>query len=169
MKYMLLKKPIFAVIFVIVVSASVLYEEITVPQETQGKILKVYDGDTITILNNNNEKIRIRLFGLDAPESNQSFGNISTKNLQTLCPIDSIANVKIKDKDKYGRIVGIVFCDGVNVNANQVKNGFAWAYSEYAYRYIPLEMLARIKKKGLWSESNPIKPSDFRKYKKGKK
>lgn len=168
MKYMLLKKSIFAVIFVIVVSASVLYEEITVPQETQGKILKVYDGDTITILNNNNEKIRIRLFGLDAPESNQSFGNISTKNLQTLCPIDSIANVKIKDKDKYGRIVGIVFCDGVNVNANQVKNGFAWAYSEYAYRYIPLEMLARIQKKGLWSESNPIKPSDFRKKQKRK-
>lgn len=163
------KNPIFAIIFVVIVSVCVLYEEMTPPQEIQGKILKVYDGDTITILNNDNEKLRIRLFGLDAPESNQSFGNISTQNLQVLCPVDTLANIKIKDKDKYGRIVGIVFCDGVNANANQVKNGFAWAYSEYAYRYIPLEMLARIQKKGLWSEPNPVKPSDFRKNEKGKK
>ena len=165
LKYMI-RNPIFAVAFVGIVSIMVLCEEMTPPQETQGKIIKVYDGDTITILSNNNENIRIRLFGLDAPESNQSFGNISTQNLQNLCPVDSIANIKIKDKDKYGRIVGIVFCGKVNVNANQVKNGFAWAYAEYSYRYIPLEMLARIQKKGLWIEPNPIKPSDFRKRQK---
>ncbi|MGX3043749.1 thermonuclease family protein [Helicobacter sp. T3_23-1056] len=162
MKY-ILKKPLFAIVFVVIVFVLAFYEETTPPQEMQGKILKVYDGDTITILSNNNEQLRIRLFGLDAPESKQNFGNISTQNLQALCPVDSLANIKIKDKDKYGRIVAIVFCNGVNANVNQVKNGFAWAYAEYSYRYIPLEMLARIQKKGLWSEPNPVKPSDFRK------
>ncbi len=128
----------------------------------EGKIIKIYDGDTITILQDK-EKLKIRLYGIDAPESNQSFGNESRENLLKLCPLNETAIIKVKDKDKYNRIVGILFCNDINANANQVENGFAWAYKEYSNAYILLEMKAKLESKGLWSEKNPIKPSDFRK------
>lgn len=131
-------------------------------KEEQGNIIKVYDGDTLTILHNG-EKIKVRLYGIDAPESNQNYGKEATSHLLTLCPIGSNATLKIKDKDKYNRIVGIVFCNGIDVNANQVENGLAWAYKEYSLAYVHLEIQARLAHKGLWSEENPIKPSIYRK------
>lgn len=110
-----------------------------------------------------NQKLRIRLYGIDAPETKQSFGKQATENLLKLCPIGSQAQLKIKERDKYKRIVGIVFCGGMDVNANQVENGFAWAYKEYSLAYLHLEMKARLHSRGLWSETSPMKPSDFRK------
>ena len=127
-----------------------------------GKIIKVADGDTLTLLYNK-EKLKIRFYGIDAPESKQSFGKASKDNLLKLCPLHSQATIKIKDKDKYNRIVGIVFCNGIDVNANQVENGLAWAYKEYSLAYVHLEIQARLAHKGLWSEENPIKPSIYRK------
>lgn len=131
-------------------------------KEVQGNIIKVYDGDTLTILHNG-EKFKVRLYGIDAPESNQSYGKEATSHLLTLCPIGSNATLKIKDKDKYNRIVAIVFCNDIDVNANLVENGFAWAYKEYSNAYTHLEIKARLAHKGLWKDSNPIKPSVFRK------
>ena len=130
-------------------------------------MIKVYDGDTITLLHNN-ENLKIRLYGIDAPESNQSYGKESQENLLNLCPLDSQATLKIKDKDKYGRIVGIVQCEGIDVNAKLVENGFAWAYREYSNAYTHLEIKARAEKRGLWKQNNPVKPSEFRKNQKEK-
>lgn len=134
-------------------------------KEVQGSIIKVYDGDTLTILHNG-EKFKVRLYGIDAPESNQSYGKEATSHLLTLCPIGSNATLKIKDRDKYNRIVAIVFCNDIDVNANLVENGFAWAYKEYSNAYTHLEIKARLTHKGLWKDSNPIKPSVFRKQEK---
>lgn len=134
-------------------------------KEVQGSIIKVYDGDTLTILHNG-EKFKVRLYGIDTPESNQSYGKEATSHLLTLCPIGSNATLKIKDKDKYNRIVAIVFCNDIDVNANLVENGFAWAYKEYSNAYTHLEIKARLAHKGLWKDSNPIKPSVFRKQEK---
>ena len=66
------------------------------------------------------------------------------------------------DKDKYKRVVGIVYCDEVNTNEKLVENGFAWAYREYSSNYISLENKARKNHLALWSEANQIKPSEFR-------
>ncbi|BDB64839.1 hypothetical protein T36_1296 [Helicobacter cinaedi] len=131
-------------------------------KEITGKIVKVADGDTLTLLHNG-ENLKIRFYGIDAPKSQQSFGKESKNNLLKLCPLNSTAKIKIKDKDKYQRIVGIVFCNNVDVNAKQVEDGYAWAYREYSLAYLHLEIQARAKSKGLWSEENPIKPSNFRK------
>lgn len=132
----------------------------------QGQIIKVYDGDTITIKSTQNKVHRIRLYGLDAPESFQDFGKESGEYLLKLCPINSKTTIQIKDIDKYKRIVGIVYCKGVEVNSNLVKNGYAWAYAEYSLSYIPLEMYARIRQLGLWKQKNPIRPSTYRKVEK---
>lgn len=134
-------------------------------QELDAVVLKVSDGDTLALLTNN-EKLKVRLFGIDAPESKQSYGDQSRANLLALCPIRSLARVKIKDRDKYGRIVGIVFCNGMDVNAKQVQEGLAWAYKEYSLAYLHLEIQARFQSRGLWSESSPIKPSLYRKQNK---
>ncbi|TLD86281.1 thermonuclease family protein [Helicobacter sp. MIT 03-1614] len=134
----------------------------TLSKEISGKVIKIYDGDTITLLHDN-KRLKIRLYGIDAPESNQNYGRESQENLLNLCPLDSQATLKIKDKDKYGRIVAIVLCNDINVNAEQVKNGYAWAYREYSNAYTHLEIKARVEKKGLWRQKNPVKPSEFRK------
>lgn len=130
-------------------------------KEIQGEIIKVYDGDTITLFENQ-EKVKIRLYGLDAPELNQSFGKEAREYLLNLCPLRSQAKIKIMDKDKYKRVVGIVYCNAINVNEKLVENGFAWAYREYSNDYVALEKEARKNTRGLWSEANPIKPSEFR-------
>lgn len=139
----------------------------TLSREISGEVMKVYDGDTITLLHDN-KRLKIRLYGIDAPESNQSYGKESQENLLSLCPLRSQATLKIKDKDKYGRIIAIVLCNGIDVNAEQVKNGYAWAYEEYSFAYVANQVIARANRLGLWSEKNPIKPSDFRKQHKEK-
>ena len=131
-------------------------------KDITGKIVKITDGDTLTLLHNG-EKLKIRFYGIDAPESKQSFGKQSKENLTKLCPLNSQAKIKIKQKDKYNRIVGIVFCNDIDINAKQVQDGYAWAYREYSLAYLHLEFQARIEAKGLWSEDNPIKPSIYRK------
>ena len=141
----------------------------------EGEIIKVYDGDTIT-LRTQGKQHKIRLYGLDAPEIAQSFGKESREYLLGL-PLQAKAQVKIKDSDKYGRIVGIVLCPDTNpnnpaskstnknyidVNAALVKHGYAWAYEDYTKAYVPLELYARVHKLGLWAQSNPIRPSVYR-------
>ncbi|WP_394996130.1 thermonuclease family protein [uncultured Helicobacter sp.] len=133
----------------------------------QGKIIKVYDGDTITLYANHT-KYKIRLYGIDAPELNQNFGKQSQENLQSMCEIGNEAIVEIKNKDRYNRLVGILSCDGINANKKQLESGYAWAYTEYIsniqekLEYNSLQKKAKDLKLGLWSEKNPIKPSEFR-------
>ena len=50
----------------------------------QGKVVKVADGDTVTIMDDSGKKHRIRLAGIDAPENNQSYGDVSTQGLVEL-------------------------------------------------------------------------------------
>lgn len=129
----------------------------------EGRIVKIYDGDTITIQDSKDKIYKIRFYGIDAPELKQNFGRESRENLVNLCPLDSLAKIEVKDIDRYNRIVGIVFCNGIDSNAKQVESGFAWAYTEYSKEYQHLEAEARKEFKGLWSEHKPIKPSDYRK------
>ena len=76
-----------------------------------GKVVKVADGDTITVLDNTNTHHRIRLQGIDAPEKGQPFGNASRKHLASLVAGKEVT-VKWNKRDRYRRIVGFVFVDG---------------------------------------------------------
>ena len=94
-----------------------------------GKVVKVADSATVTILDNNTQH-KIRLQGIDAPERKQLFGNASRKHLATLVTGKEIT-VKWDNRDRYGRIVGFVIVDGQDVNLAQVKAGMAWFYRYY--------------------------------------
>lgn len=128
-----------------------------------GQATKISDGDTIT-LEQQGVKYRIRFYGIDAPESSQIYG---AKSRLTLEKIIKGKDLKIvcKDKDRYGRIVGQVFCAEQDVNLAMLKLGAAWFYEQYARAndaYRQAEAQAKREKIGLWSQPNPQNPSAYR-------
>jgi micrococcal nuclease len=127
-----------------------------------GKVVRVTDGDTITILTDKKEQIKIRLDGIDAPETKQAYGDASRKNLADICAGES-ATVKDKGQDRYKRTLGVVYCKNTNANEKQVKDGLAWAYVKYGRQYVELEKEARNSKAGLWADNNPTPPWEWRK------
>ncbi len=138
-------------------------------EELIAKVIKVSDGDTITVLDNNNQKHKIRLKGIDAPESQQTYGDISTQSLVELV-YDKEVVVSWDKKDKYYRILGKVIVDGRDANYEQLKKGLAWYYKQYEKdlndedkkKYSEAEEWARNYTEGLWADSNSIPPWEFR-------
>ncbi len=134
-----------------------------------GKVVKVADGDSITVLDNTNTQHRIRFQGIDAPERKQPFGNASRKHLASLVAGNTVT-VKWAKRDRYRRIVGFVIVDGQDVNLAQVKAGMAWFYQYYQKElsaenrklYAQAEDEARAIKKGLWQDKNPMPPWEWR-------
>ncbi|TXE78893.1 nuclease [Campylobacter peloridis] len=127
----------------------------------QSKVDKIIDGDTIEVFLND-DKIKVRLFGIDAPEKDQAYGDLSAKFLSAII-LNKEITLNIKDEDKYGRILAIVYLNDKDINQVMVKNGFAWAYEHYSDLYINDQNYAQENKKGLWEDINPIKPYIWRK------
>ena len=128
-----------------------------------GRVVKVSDGDTLTVLVNKSQ-LRVRLDSIDAPESGQAFGKRSTQSLAQLCAGKN-AQVAERGKDRYGRTIGVVTCAGVEANSEQVRRGMAWVFVKYAAAGSPLyglEGSARSRRAGLWSEVRPVAPWDWR-------
>lgn len=81
------------------------YEPTWKPQTITGKVIGVSDGDTITILDSGNRQHKIRLEGIDAPESNQAFGSRAKQSLSDLV-FGKTVTVTSRKKDRYGRVLG---------------------------------------------------------------
>lgn len=128
-----------------------------------GRVVKITDGDTITILTSQKEQVKVRLHAIDAPEKKQAFGEASRKNLAKYCSNEN-AHIKETGKDRYGRTLGVVYCRGIDVNRQQVMDGYAWAFTKYSNDYINEHIEAKRAKRGLWVEE-AIEPSLFRKKK----
>lgn len=111
-------------------------------------------------------KYRIRLRGIDAPESSMPFGKEAKEELVKLVQGKSL-RVLVYDEDRYGRCVGDVFCNGTFVQEVLLKKGLAWHYTAYDQRpeLANWEKSARKKRVGLWSSSNPQEPWEWRKDK----
>ena len=136
------------------------------PMPFTGKVVKVADGDTITVLFDKTQH-RIRLAGIDAPESKQAFG---TRARQALADKVFGKEVKVvwKKRDKYKRILGNIYLDGRWVNKEMVAEGWAWHYRYFSSdrELAKAEAAAKEAKKGLWADADPIPPWEFRKMKK---
>jgi endonuclease YncB( thermonuclease family) len=128
-----------------------------------GRVVKVSDGDTVTLLIDNRQ-IKVRLDAIDAPEMKQAFGRRSQQSLAEMCAAKT-ARVIDRGLDRYGRTVGVVVCDGVDANSEQVRRGMAWVYERYAPRNSPLYGMqgeARTTRRGLWADPHPVAPWDYR-------
>ena len=130
----------------------------------EGLVVKIADGDTLTLLTGSNEKIKVRLAGIDTPERKQPFGSEAKQALSELV-FQKKALIEVETKDRYGRTVGIVFVDGQNINYELVRQGMAWVYRKYTNDEIlyELEAQAKTKKTGLWADAKPIAPWSWRK------
>lgn len=140
-------------------------------QVISGKVVKIADGDTFTLLVNNHDQVKVRLDGIDAPEKKQAFGNKAKQYLSSMI-WGTPVTVKVLKKDRYGRSIGKVSTSRFkDVNLEMIKAGYAWHYKEYNddKTYASAEVSARKNKKGLWQDKNPVKPQDFRKIKRQKK
>lgn len=125
------------------------------------KVIKISDGDTITVLSGK-EQTKVRLYGIDAPEKKQDYGQRSKQFLASLIA-GQVAEVEPKGKDRYKRTLGIIHFKEQDINAQMVLNGYAWAYVKYSRIYVDQEKTAREKKRGLWQSSNPTPPWEWRK------
>ena len=135
----------------------------------QGRVVRVADGDTITILDATNTQNKVRLNKIDAPEKSQAFGEVSRKHLASMVASKNV-QVEWTKKDKYGRILGDITIGTTNVNLRMVQDGLAWHFKAFdnTKEFAQAEIEARGKKIGLWKDANPIPPWEFRKAKKEK-
>lgn len=131
-----------------------------------GKVVKIKDGDTVVILDENNTQHTIRVADIDCPEKGQPFGK-AAKWFVSEQIFGKTVLVKEKNKDRYGRIVGYVLYDGKNLSLELLKEGLSWHYKYYSddEEMAHLEAEARKHKKGLWADKNPINPYEWRKGK----
>jgi micrococcal nuclease len=145
-----------------------------------GIVTKVSDGDTIHLTTLEQTKLRVRLYGIDAPETpkinqrtgrvnkpGQPYGEEAWRALEGKIKGKQV-KLEIIDIDRYRRSVGIIWLDNRNINLEMVKEGFAEAYVEYLkapYRskFIEAEREAKATKRGIWSLPEYERPKDFRK------
>ena len=128
---------------------------------------RVIDGDTIDL-----EGVRIRLFGIDAPEHNQNCTD--TRGRKWACgtfateALSAVASGNLSceelDRDRYGRVVARCFAGGRDIGAQMVAQGAAFAYRKYSTDYIALEARAESRGVGLWS-GEAERPEAFRNHK----
>ncbi|PIN01076.1 Micrococcal nuclease [Handroanthus impetiginosus] len=109
-------------------------------------------------------KYRIRLRGIDAPESEMPFGQQAKEELAKIVK-NKCLRILVFDEDRYGRSVGDVYCSGIFVQESMLKKGLAWHYKAYDQRpeFEKWEKEARAKRVGLWSSWNPEMPWEWRK------
>jgi endonuclease YncB( thermonuclease family) len=136
-----------------------------VPEAWAGKVVGVSDGDTVTVMRAG-EGVKVRLHGVDTPETGQAFGSRAKQFASEQC-FGKTVRVVPRDVDRYGRVVGEVHLeDGRVLNQALVSAGMAWWYRDYAKGDKTLERLeqeARAARRGLWAEAKPVAPWDWRK------
>jgi len=170
---------VFSVTAIICLSATPLLARKPI-RTVDGIVTQVSDGDTVKLETAEGTKLKIRLYGIDAPEmgkisrrtgmvskAGQPYGEEAYEALKSKM-LDSKVKVDIMATDRYKRMVGIVYLNNKNINIEMVKEGWAWAYREYldrpyASEYLDAEREARTKRSSLWQQPNPQPPWEFRK------
>lgn len=133
----------------------------------RGRVVRITDGDTFTLLTSDKKQVKVRLHGIDCPERSQAFGQVARQKLSDLIFNQQVRVVE-KDIDRYQRTVGIVYTsDNRCVNEELLRAGLAWHYKEYDKNpaWAALEAEAREKRIGLWSQPRPVRPSEYRRTK----
>jgi endonuclease YncB( thermonuclease family) len=158
--------------FLVVVAVSFVCMQGTWANTLTGRVVKVVDGDTVHVLDTVKHLHKIRLAGIDAPESSQAYGRVSRSHLEELVAGKTVT-VEWHKRDRYQRLVGKIQLDGKDMNLEQVSAGLAWHFKKYSSeqsaddrdRYAKAETVAREEHLGLWRDSHPIPPWDYRRTK----
>ena len=137
----------------------------------EGQVVAITDGDTIKILTPAKQQIKVRMGDIDTPERGQPYGR---KARQVLGDKIHRRQVEVEEvtTDRYQRLVGRVFLNGRNINAEMVEDGAAWVYRKYSDdpQLLRLESQAREQGRGLWAlqPDHRIPPWEWRKRRRSK-
>jgi endonuclease YncB( thermonuclease family) len=130
-----------------------------------GRVVNVSDGDTFTLLDEDNRQTKIRLYGIDCPEKGQPFGEKARLYAASLIAGKTV-RVKVIDTDRYGRKVGFVLYGDGQLNEDLLMEGLAWNYVAYnkilSVLFKNHEDEARRSLKNIWSTPDPVAPWDYR-------
>ncbi len=171
--------PVFFQVAAFLFLCFVFLPETSQAETVEGVVRAVYDGDTVLLATRSQSRLKVRLYGIDAPETKkpdqpgQPYGGIAKRTLMYKI-MGRTVFAEIMDKDQYQRAVAVVSYNGRDINREMVAEGMAWAYRNYlkgayASEYIEAEQRARSRHLGLWRDNNPLAPWDYRHaLKKGK-
>ncbi|MGE4559577.1 MAG: thermonuclease family protein [Desulfobulbus sp.] len=131
-----------------------------------GKVVNVYDGDSITLLSKG-KKLRVSLYGIDAPELKQEHGKKARDFLDSFIKDENVEATPI-GKLRKGRMTGTLLLGDDNINELMILNGNAWVdrkacSEEFCTTWIKMEEAAKATRKGLWKDPGAIPPWEFRK------
>lgn len=145
--------------FILLIALFLFSEE----ESFKAKVIGVTDGDTIIVLSEENKQIKIRLEGIDCPESNQDFGSLAKQATVNLC-FQKFVTIDKTGEDLYGRTLGHVYVDKMCVNKELLRLGMAWHFKKYNKDpdLANIEAAAREHGIGLWSHPSPIPPWEYR-------
>ena len=127
-------------------------------------VVRIYDGDSVMIKPEGAKAGRkARLYGIDAPEPNQSFGPTAEARLRELVR-NRVLRFTFMGEDNYGRPLIKIFADDTEVNLELIREGMAWHYDRFdaTPSYAAAHAEAREHKRGLWIDPKPIMPEEFR-------
>jgi len=146
-------------------------------KEFSAKVIAVLDGDTV-LVKRASGLMKIRMAEIDAPEVDhagtgvqppnsqkaQAFGETSKRSLSDMV-LGKQVQVASQTVDQYGRMVAHLSVNGLDVNAEQIRRGMAWEYSNFHSNQalIALQEEARKAQRGLWAQGNPTPPWEWRK------
>lgn len=138
----------------------------------QGQVIAVADGDTVTVLDADRQRHKIRLAGIDAPESRQAYGQRARFSLRDLLDGRQV-QVSYDKTDRYGRLVGKIELEGRDINLEQLRRGLAWHYKKYEAEqspedrqlYAQAQEQAQAARLGLWRDPGAQAPWDYRQQK----
>ncbi len=135
-------------------------------QSFTGLVEDVKDGNTMTVLHDG-QTSTVLLHGLYAPDLSQPYGEEAAAYLRAQVEGREVV-VRVRDRDRFGRLVARVFWGGSQVNRQLLRAGFAWSYwwyDEYtreAAQDQALEVQAQRAGRGLWAQARPIPPWEWR-------
>ncbi len=136
---------------------------VAAPRDVQGIVTKVSDGDSLWLTPADKAPIEVRLRDIDAPESCQPWGPQAREALAELA-LNKVATLQISGRDAYGRTLGVLMINELNVGPFLVENGHAWSIRT-RWDQGPLvkqEKMARALSRGLHAVAGAVQPRDFR-------
>ena len=133
-------------------------------QRFTGTIVGAVDGDTYTVWRSAEDTVTVHLWGVDAPEPGQTYGAAATRAVRNYIDGKS-AWVSVKSADPRGRAIARIEVRGRDLSEMLLRRGLVWHYVQQAPGDTTLERLerrARSAERGLWSQSSPTPPWEWR-------
>lgn len=166
-KFKLLAQATLGLTLALLMAQTALAESAAKPA-LQGQIIRVSDGDSVTLLSESGT-LRVRLAGIDAPESRMPYGREAKAHLAAMVLGKEVQAI-VHKKDRYGRTIATLMLNTKDVNLAMLQAGMAWHYQQYvreqtkdqASAYSQSEQLAQTAGRGLWSQADAVPPWAWR-------